>query len=42
MNKTKPPISDKITIRAEVKRRVSLLSEEEKKKASQDICHQLI
>jgi hypothetical protein len=42
MNKIKPPISDKSTVRAEVKRRVSLLSEEEKNEGSKNICLQLI
>lgn len=42
MNKIKPLISDKNSIRDEVKRRISRLSEEDKNEASQNICLQLI
>jgi 5-formyltetrahydrofolate cyclo-ligase len=42
MNKTRPPISDKYIVRANVKQRISLLSEEEKNEASQLLCEKLL
>lgn len=42
MNKTKLPISDKATIRAEVKWNISLLNDEDKKAAEQSLCEKLL
>lgn len=42
MNKIKLPISDKEIIRAEVKQRISLLSEEEKNEAAQSLYKKLL
>ncbi len=42
MSKTRLPISDKNIVRTEVKRRISILSEEEKNEASQLLCKKLL
>jgi len=42
MNKIKLPISNKESIRAEVKQRITLLSEREKNEAAQSLCKKLL